>query len=265
MESKGDSHKEAKDLATLPLDELIGNLKFYEMILENDGVASKTTKENVKPFNLMAMNFRKFFRKGNQFGQGNRFGNGGEEGHFIGECPKPKENKAFDEGAWSDREDRNEPQNDATCLMAVDSQEVQPKPSISNNDLDIIELQKENEKLLSKINELELEEKKLTKSKEVIELCQKCELLTQEVDSLKCNVSKLQDKALNFSKFKKSSIVLEDMLTIKNCPKIRKFAQAQSSPSVEDDRIKEPIVQDLNGSPSSQFNVSDEGYPKSVK
>ncbi|GJY60293.1 hypothetical protein Tco_0460950 [Tanacetum coccineum] len=88
--------EEAKDLATLHLDELIGNLKVYEMILKNDGVASKTTKEKVKSmapkvkvtreqtsddsdsqggsdedvdeeeaeaFNLMARNFRKLFRK----------------------------------------------------------------------------------------------------------------------------------------------------------------------------------------------------------
>ncbi|GKA66752.1 hypothetical protein Tco_0766560, partial [Tanacetum coccineum] len=39
----------------------------------------------------------------------------------------------------------------------------------------------------------------------------------------------------------------------------------KSSPSVKDDRINEPIVQDLNGSLSLQVNVSDEGYPKSVK
>ncbi|GKG12869.1 hypothetical protein Tco_0347106, partial [Tanacetum coccineum] len=32
--------KEAKDLTTLPLDELIGNLKVYETILGIDGVAS---------------------------------------------------------------------------------------------------------------------------------------------------------------------------------------------------------------------------------
>ncbi|GJV67806.1 hypothetical protein Tco_1483315 [Tanacetum coccineum] len=44
--------KEAKYLATLPLDELIDNLKVYEMILENDGVASKTTKEKVKAYHL---------------------------------------------------------------------------------------------------------------------------------------------------------------------------------------------------------------------
>ncbi|GJS11562.1 hypothetical protein Tco_0368358 [Tanacetum coccineum] len=40
--------EETKDLATLPLDELIGNLKFYEMVLENDDEVSKTTKEKVK-------------------------------------------------------------------------------------------------------------------------------------------------------------------------------------------------------------------------
>ncbi|GJT47192.1 hypothetical protein Tco_0955907 [Tanacetum coccineum] len=41
--------------------------------------------------------------------------------------------------------------------------------------------------------------------------------------------------------------------------------EPKSSSLVEDDRIDEPIVQDLNGSPSLQVNVSDEGYPKSLK
>ncbi|GKA40597.1 retrovirus-related pol polyprotein from transposon TNT 1-94, partial [Tanacetum coccineum] len=179
--------KEAKDLATLPLDELIGNLKVYEMVLDNDGVASKiTTKEKVKSlvlkakvtreqtsddsdshggsdedideeeaeaFNLLARNFHKFFRKGNRFGRDIRFGNGGNrfgkicdnnfgnkggesskpkgacyncgiEGHFASECRKSKENKAFIGGAWSDNGDGDEQPNDATCLMAIDSQEV---------------------------------------------------------------------------------------------------------------------------------------------
>nr|GFB02371.1 UBN2 domain-containing protein [Tanacetum cinerariifolium] len=39
--------EEAKDFDTLPFDKLIGNLKVYEMVLDNDGIASKTTKEKV--------------------------------------------------------------------------------------------------------------------------------------------------------------------------------------------------------------------------
>ncbi|GJW11527.1 hypothetical protein Tco_1577354 [Tanacetum coccineum] len=46
--------KEAKDLATLPLDELIRNLKVYEMVLDNGGVDSKTIKEKVKSLALKA-------------------------------------------------------------------------------------------------------------------------------------------------------------------------------------------------------------------
>ncbi|GKB95326.1 hypothetical protein Tco_0981463, partial [Tanacetum coccineum] len=44
-----------------------------------------------------------------------------------------------------------------------------------------------------------------------------------------------------------------------------RLPESKSSPTVEDDRIDEPIVQDLNGSLSLQVNVSDEGYPKSIK
>ncbi|GJR13403.1 putative RNA-directed DNA polymerase [Tanacetum coccineum] len=95
--------EEAKDLATFPLDELAENLKVYEMILENDGV--------VIPRSLLKRRFGK--GRGNSFR--NKVGenskpkgacyNYGIEGHFTSECRKPKENKAFIGGAWSDSED----------------------------------------------------------------------------------------------------------------------------------------------------------------
>ncbi|GKA95711.1 zf-CCHC domain-containing protein [Tanacetum coccineum] len=81
-------------------------------------------EDEAEAFNLMARNLRKFFCKGNRFRRGSRFSNGSnrfgrgrengfgnkcggssrqkrecynceEEGHFMGECPKPKENKTF--------------------------------------------------------------------------------------------------------------------------------------------------------------------------
>ncbi|GJV53461.1 retrovirus-related pol polyprotein from transposon TNT 1-94 [Tanacetum coccineum] len=41
--------------------------------------------------------------------------------------------------------------------------------------------------------------------------------------------------------------------------------EPKSSSLLEDGRIDEPTIQDLNGSPSLQVNISDEGYPKSLK
>nr|GEU34467.1 integrase, catalytic region, zinc finger, CCHC-type, peptidase aspartic, catalytic [Tanacetum cinerariifolium] len=184
---------------------------------------------------------------------------------------------------------------DAICLMAIDSQEVLPKPSIST-----------------------LEVNNLAKYKEVVEPCQKCKVPTHEVDSLKMNVSQLQDEAMNFSIFKKSNVVSDDMLSRQKLSQDKegvgftkndkttsfdpksyedeflRYSQTSKaylvldketirieeslnvtfdeslpkpklSPSVEDDRNIEHIVQDLNGLSSLQVNVLNEGYPKSVK
>ncbi|GJW98402.1 hypothetical protein Tco_0180210 [Tanacetum coccineum] len=46
--------KESKDLSTLPLDELIGNLKVYEVVLEKDLEISKSKKEKYKSLALKA-------------------------------------------------------------------------------------------------------------------------------------------------------------------------------------------------------------------
>ncbi|GKC57366.1 zf-CCHC domain-containing protein, partial [Tanacetum coccineum] len=51
---KGTAIEESKDLSTLPLDELIGNLKVYEVVLEKDLEASKIKKEKYKSLALKA-------------------------------------------------------------------------------------------------------------------------------------------------------------------------------------------------------------------
>nr|GEZ26228.1 hypothetical protein [Tanacetum cinerariifolium] len=88
--------KEAKYLATLPLEDLIGNLKVYEMTSDDSNSQGESDgdidEEEVEAFNLLARNFRNFFRKG----------------HFASECRNPKEIKAFIGGAWSDSEDGDE-------------------------------------------------------------------------------------------------------------------------------------------------------------
>ncbi|GJR26537.1 kinase-like domain, phloem protein 2-like protein [Tanacetum coccineum] len=131
------------------------------MALDNDGVGSKTTKEKVKSLALKAKVTREqasddidsrsnsFEDKGGESSK--KIGacyNCGIEGHFFSECRKSKENKAFIRGAWSDSEDGDEHQNDVTCLIAIDSKEVVSKPSSSKIDLNIIDLEKENEKIL---------------------------------------------------------------------------------------------------------------------
>nr|GEZ56197.1 hypothetical protein [Tanacetum cinerariifolium] len=127
--------EEAKDLATLPLDELIRKIKGYEMTSDDSDSQGGSDEdvdeeEEAEAFNLMANNFRKFFREGNRFERGNRFGKGRGnsfgnkgsessrqkgacynlwvEGHFASECRKPKENKPFIGGAWSDSKDGDE-------------------------------------------------------------------------------------------------------------------------------------------------------------
>ncbi|GKB48266.1 hypothetical protein Tco_0899019 [Tanacetum coccineum] len=46
--------EKSKDLSTLPLDELIGNLKVYEVVLEKDSEISKGKKEKYKSLALKA-------------------------------------------------------------------------------------------------------------------------------------------------------------------------------------------------------------------
>ncbi|GJW92913.1 zf-CCHC domain-containing protein [Tanacetum coccineum] len=277
------SIEEAKYLATLPLDELVGNLKVYKMILENDGVVSKTTtKENVKSLALKAKVTREQTSEDsdsqdgsnedvdeeeaksfNLFGKGrgNSFRNkGGEsskqkgayynciiEGYFASECRKPKENKAFIGGAWSDSENGNELQNDATCLMAIDSQEVYDgRHVIFGSSL--------KGKVVSRVS--------FTKVDCTISKNGKTQAKGHRRNGLyTCKLGDNSKQQIYLASVVDNSTLWHRRLGHANMS----LPSPKLYPSVEDDRINEPIVQDLNRSPSLQVNVSDEGYPKSLK
>nr|GEX86848.1 UBN2 domain-containing protein [Tanacetum cinerariifolium] len=90
MESKGHAIKESKDLSSLALDELIGNLKVHEVVMEKDFEIYRGKKERVKSIALKAKkessddetltsgsddkeyampvkNFKKFFKRKGKF------------------------------------------------------------------------------------------------------------------------------------------------------------------------------------------------------
>ncbi|GJS34781.1 retrovirus-related pol polyprotein from transposon TNT 1-94 [Tanacetum coccineum] len=98
-----------------------------------------------------------------------------------------------------------------------------------------------------------------------VERIQALEQETQELDVERMHIEDSQD----YSQTSKAYIVLnKETMRIEESLNVtfdESLPEPKSSPSIEDNRIDEPIVQDLNGSSSLQVNVSDESYPKSLK
>ncbi|GJY32653.1 hypothetical protein Tco_0417122 [Tanacetum coccineum] len=101
--------EDLKDLTSLSLDELIGNLKVHEMIIKKDTkiVKAKGKSEN-EEYAMAVRDFKKFFKRR--------------------ECLKPlrdNNQRAFVRGSWSDSgEEDDENVKDETCLKAQASSEV---------------------------------------------------------------------------------------------------------------------------------------------
>ncbi|GJX78017.1 hypothetical protein Tco_0324828 [Tanacetum coccineum] len=116
--------EESKDLTSLSLDELIGNLKVYEVIIKKDsemvrGRCVKTTQDEECHYQRS---------KDDKNGKGERKCFKFEDpNHLIGECPKLSRNynqRAFVGGSWSDSDkDEEERTKDGKCLMAKASNE----------------------------------------------------------------------------------------------------------------------------------------------
>ncbi|GKB20261.1 retrovirus-related pol polyprotein from transposon TNT 1-94 [Tanacetum coccineum] len=134
--------EESKDLTSLSLDELIGNLKVYEMIIKKDFkivkakgetkyIALKAKKEpsdkesltsgcEDEEYAMAVRDFKKFFKR-----RGRKCFRCGDPNYLIGECQKPlkdKNQRAFVGGSWSDSgEEDDEKDKDETCKICSES------------------------------------------------------------------------------------------------------------------------------------------------
>ncbi|GKA61539.1 retrovirus-related pol polyprotein from transposon TNT 1-94, partial [Tanacetum coccineum] len=128
--------EESKDLSSLALDELIGNLKVHELVKKKDSKFYKSKKERVKSIALKAKKESSDDETLTSESDDEEYVMAsdwkcfrcGDLNHLIGDCPKPprnKDQKAFVGGCWSDSENEAEDKtNDETCLMAQSSNEV---------------------------------------------------------------------------------------------------------------------------------------------
>ncbi|GJR62067.1 retrovirus-related pol polyprotein from transposon TNT 1-94 [Tanacetum coccineum] len=131
--------EESKDLTSLSLDELIGNLKVHEMIIKKDSkivkakverksIALKTNKESIdeeclisdsedEEYAMAVRDFKKFFKR---------------RGRFVRQPRNDKKTfqRSRDDknGSWSDSgEEDDEKVKDETCLVAHASSELRKK------------------------------------------------------------------------------------------------------------------------------------------
>ncbi|GJX40050.1 hypothetical protein Tco_0255040 [Tanacetum coccineum] len=191
--------EKSKDLSTLLLDELIGNLKVYEVVLEKDSKASKNNKEKYKLLALKAKKvssneevlcsdsddeeyvtavrgFKKFFKRRGKFVRQPH----DDKKNFQREKEEKKRKEKRSEGCWSESEEDDDSKKDEICLMAHDT----------------------NEKRLER----------LEKNKEISVECKSCIDLRTKIDSL----------SLKLAKFENSSHFLQEMIENQRLQKDKK-------------------------------------------
>ncbi|GJT48505.1 hypothetical protein Tco_0974662 [Tanacetum coccineum] len=234
--------EESKDLTSLSLDELIGNLKFHEMIIKKDleivkakvkrkSLALKAKKESSdeecstsrsedEEYTIAVRDFKKFFKR---------------RGRFVRQPQNDKKTfqRSRDDknGSWSDSsEEDDEKVKNKTCLVAHASSEVCSESSYfsdENSSSDDLVLDNEYDKLCKMSLKIITKNKRLKNTrnsleKEIRELKDKLSTLEKNkgVDlecticqSLKIENEKLKEESTRLNKFEKSTHCLNEMLS----------------------------------------------------
>ncbi|GJV62137.1 hypothetical protein Tco_1468237, partial [Tanacetum coccineum] len=233
--------EESKDLASLSLDELIGNLKVHEMIIKKDSeivkekverksLALKARKESSdeecstsgsedEEYAMAVRYFKKFFKR---------------RARFVRQPRNDK--KAFQRsrddknGFWSDNgEEDDEKVKNETCLVAQASSEVCSESSYfsdENSSIDYLVFDNEYDKLCKMSLNIITKNKRLKAArtsleKEISILKEKVSTLEKnkgvDLECVKCHMlkienEKLKEEALKLTKFEKSTHCLNEML-----------------------------------------------------
>ncbi|GJW60919.1 retrovirus-related pol polyprotein from transposon TNT 1-94 [Tanacetum coccineum] len=245
--------EESKDLTSPSLDELIGNLKVYEMIIKKDSkivkakvvrksIALKAKKESSdEECSTSGSEDKEYVMATFQRSRDDKNGKSdrkcfrcGDPNHLIGECPKPPKDenqRAFVGGSWSDSgEEDDEKVKNETCLVAHASSEVCSESSYfsdENSSIDDLALDNEYDKLCKMSLKIITKNKRLKATRnnlenELRELKDKLSTLEKNkgvnLDCAKCHTlkienEKLKEESTRLNKFEKSTHCLNEMLS----------------------------------------------------
>ncbi|GKD71889.1 hypothetical protein Tco_1325979 [Tanacetum coccineum] len=281
--AKATTIKGSKDLTSLFLDELIGNLKVHEMIIKTD---SKIVKEKVER-KYLALKAKKESSNEEcstfEVKTKNTPWRCGDPNHLIGECPKPpkeKNQRAFVGGSWSDSgEEDGEKVNNETCLVAQASSEVCSESSyFSDENSSIDDLVQDNDKLCKMSLNIITKNKRLKATrnnleKELSVLKEKVSTLEKnkgvDLECLKCHMLKIENKKLKdevtrLNKFEKSTQCLNEMLSNKK-PSGEKLGLGFNSFEASSSGTKEIKFVKAQKKASSDGGPINMGGPQSVQ
>ncbi|GJZ84623.1 hypothetical protein Tco_0649962 [Tanacetum coccineum] len=208
------SIEESKDLTSLLLDELIGNLKVHEMIIKRDSEICSTSGSEDEEYAMEIIDFKKFFKR---------------RGRFVRQPQNDK--KTFQRS----RDDKNGKEDDEkvkyeTCLVAQASSKICSESSYFSDEkssIDDLVLDNEydklckislniitkNKRLKATINSLERELSILKEKVSTLEKNKRVDLECVKCHMLKIENEKLKEEAMRLTKFEKSTHCLNEMLS----------------------------------------------------